>query len=311
VYKNIAFVFPGQGSQVLGMLSDLAIKFPFIKDIYHNASTILGYNLWEITQNGPEEILNQTEYTQPALLAAEFAMWQIWRKLSENSSLTPAYLAGHSLGEYSALVCANALAFADAIALVAMRGKLMQAAVPRGTGGMAAIVGLDEEQIQKVCKEAAQGEVLEPANYNSIGQTVLSGNLAAVERAVMVAKALGAKVAKLLNVSVPSHCKLMQSAANKLAEYLAQTSIQEPMIPVVNNVEVKTYTTTTSIRSGLMQQLYNPVRWVEIIQFFKQKQLDCLVECGPGKVLAGLNKRVVAGLPTLSFEQFIGESYGV
>ncbi len=253
-------------------------------------------------QNGPEEKLNQTEYTQPALLAAEIAMWRIWK---EEKNIDPLFMAGHSLGEYSALVCAEALNFNDGIKLVAERGQIMQRAVAKGQGGMVAIVGLDDAKIAEVCQEAAEGQILGPANYNSIGQTVLSGESAAAERAVDIAKKAGAKVAKLLAVSVPSHSPLMKPAAEKLAEFLNAIEIKKPVIPVISNVDVKCYANENNIRDGLVRQLYNPVRWVETIQFLHDQGIDYLVECGPGKVLAGLNKRIVRDLPTMRFDELL------
>jgi len=302
---NFAFVFPGQGSQSIGMLAEFAADYPIVEETYAQASAILGYDLWQLIQQGPEEKLNQTEYTQPALLAGEVSLWRIWENVGD---IKPLFLAGHSLGEYSALVCAGAIAFSDAIGLVAERGKLMQRAVTVGQGGMVAIIGLDENGIEDVCKKAVKGdEILTPANFNSIGQTVLSGDLAAAKRAVDIAKTAGAKVAKLLAVSVPSHCALMKPAAEKLEQKLHDVEIKQPTIDIINNVDVSIYENAANIRDGLARQLYKPVRWVEIIQFLHGKNLECLVECGPGKILAGLNKRIVKELPTISFKQLLGE----
>lgn len=301
---NLAFVFPGQGSQNVGMLSDLAEKFPSIRQIFAHGSDALGYDAWELSQNGPEEKLNQTEFTQPLLLIASYAMWNVWQELGGTK---PKFLAGHSLGEYSALVCAGAFDFMDAVSLTAARGRLMQEAVPPGVGGMVAIAGLDEKQALEVCAQAAQGQILVPANYNSIGQIVLSGEIQAAERAVEIAKKMGAKIAKLLKVSVPAHCSLLSKAAENLAGKLEQIKIQSPSLPVIKNLDVTIYHDAADVKQGLIQQLYSPVRWVETIQLLATKQLNNIVECGPGKVLAGLNKRIVTEPATLSFDQLISE----
>lgn len=298
--ERFAVIFPGQGSQAVGMLTELAKEFSIVINTYNQASEQLGYDLWHLTQEGPEEKLNQTEYTQPALLAAEISMWRIWKNRNNEQ---PAFLAGHSLGEYSALVCANAIKFEDAIKLVAERGRLMQSAVAAGEGGMAAIIGLDENEISEVCKKAAEGKILAPANYNSIGQIVISGHLAAVKRAIELANQAGAKVAKLLAVSVPSHCRLMKPAAAKLETILAEINIKQPDTPVINNADVLPYNNSADIRKGLVKQLYSPVRWVETIQFFQNQGLELLIECGPGKVLAGLNKRITKNLITIKIAE--------
>jgi [acyl-carrier-protein] S-malonyltransferase len=303
-YKKIAFIFPGQGSQSIGMFGEIAKKFVEIKDFYEEASEVLGFDLWQLVCSGPEEKLNQTMYTQPALLVGEAAMWMLF---SEKTDFMPEFFAGHSLGEYTALVCTGAIDYIDAIELVFERGRLMQEAVAAGVGGMAAIVGLNNEQIAEVCKQAAAGQILAPANYNSIGQTVISGELPAVQRAIVVAKELGAKLAKLLPVSVPSHCELMKPAADKLAERLNSIDIIDPIVPVVANADASLYLTAEEVRAGLVKQLYNPVQWVETVQFLSGSGVDCFIECGPGKVLAGLNKRIVDNVPTLSGEQLLLE----
>ncbi|MDZ7663047.1 ACP S-malonyltransferase [Thiohalophilus sp.] len=286
---TLAFVFPGQGSQSQGMLKDLAEASPRVGETFALASEKLGYDLWQIVQDGPAEDLNRTDITQPAMLAAGVATWRVWQA---QGGAMPALMAGHSLGEYSALVCAGSLNFSDAIALVAERGRLMQAAVPAGEGAMAAILGLDDDAVLQACEEAAEGEVLAPVNFNSPGQVVAAGNKSAVERLINVAKERGAKRALLLPVSVPSHCSLMQPAADKLASVLEQIEVKAPQVPVINNVDVATPDDPAAIRDALVRQLYNPVRWVETVQKMAADGVDRLIECGPGKVLVGLNKRI-------------------
>jgi [acyl-carrier-protein] S-malonyltransferase len=292
--QSLGIVFPGQGSQTVGMLGDMAQDYPVIEATFSAASAVLGYDLWQLVQSGPATELDKTVRTQPALLAASYALWQI---LQADNKFNPALLAGHSLGEYTALVAAKAIAFTDAIRLVAARGEYMQDAVPAGVGGLAAIIGLEDAAVAAVCKQAAlEGEVLSPANFNSPGQVVIAGHLPAVERALVLAKEAGARMAKLLPVSVSSHCVLMKPAADRLAVLLADMSIQTPAIPVVNNVDVKVYDSPDAIRDGLIRQLYMPVRWVETMQLFSQQGVRHVVECGPGKVLTGLNKRIVADM---------------
>ncbi|MBF6635795.1 ACP S-malonyltransferase [Rouxiella silvae] len=287
---KIAVVFPGQGSQALGMLSDLAAAHPVVEATFAEASSALGYDLWQLVQQGPVEELNKTWQTQPALLAASVAIWRVWQ---QEKGAEPALMAGHSLGEYSALVCAGVLDFKQAISLVELRGKLMQEAVPEGTGAMYAIIGLDNEAIAKACEESAQGQVVSPVNFNSPGQVVIAGNKEAVERAGAACKAAGAKRALPLPVSVPSHCALMKPAADKMAVALDQVTFSQPQYPVVNNVDVKVETQAEAIRSALIRQLYNPVRWTESVEYIAQQGVEQLIEVGPGKVLTGLTKRIV------------------
>ena len=286
----LGLVFPGQGSQSVGMLGDIAKNYPEVRLLFAIASEVLGYDLWNLTQTGPAETLDNTEYTQPALLTASYALWQMLKK---KLTQPPQLLAGHSLGEYTALVCAEAFSFPDAVQLVASRGKFMQEAVPVGEGALAAIVGLSNEMVNELCKTEAQQQILAPANYNSRGQVVVAGHQAAVQRAIVAAKAAGAKLAKLLPVSVPSHCILMKPAAEKLAPVLAKLNIQKPRLTVINNVDVKVYENPAEIRDGLVRQLFMPIRWVETIEYFAAHNIQRIIECGPGKVLTGLNKRIV------------------
>jgi [acyl-carrier-protein] S-malonyltransferase len=292
-----AFVFPGQGSQSLRMLCDFASTHPVVEETFAKASSILGYDLWKLTQEGPEAKLNQTEYTQPALLTSSIALWHIYQG---TQTPNPNYLAGHSLGEYSALVCANAIDFGAAVQLVADRGRFMQEAVKPGEGAMAAIIGLTNEQVEDICKQAAQGEIVSAANFNAIGQVVIAGHTEAVRRAIELAKQAGAKIAKEIPVSVPSHCELMKPAAERLAKRLANINIKAPQIPVIHNVDVCSYASAEEIRSALIRQLYCPVRWVETIQYLVSHGVKTAIECGPGKVLAGLNKRIDSTFSTFS-----------
>lgn len=286
---TFALVFPGQGSQSVGMQAELADAFPSVKETYQEASDALGFDLWQLVQAGPEEELNKTHITQPAMLAGGVAVWRVWQ---EQGGPTPSVLAGHSLGEYSALVAAGCLSLSDAASLVADRGRFMQEAVPAGVGAMAAILGLDDDKVIEVCANAAEGEVVTAVNFNSPGQVVVAGNVAAVERAVNLAKEAGAKRALVLPVSVPSHCSLMIPAAERLAERLANIDFKAPAIPVFNNVDVKAEPEPAAIRDALKRQLFSPVRWADTINTFAQQDIQQVVECGPGKVLAGLNKRI-------------------
>ena len=295
--KKIAFLFPGQGSQSVGMLSDLAKSEPQVQETFAEASEVLGFDLWQLVQEGPAEQLNRTDRTQPAMLAAGVAVWRVWQS---QGGPAPAWMAGHSLGEFSALVCAEALTFSDAVQLVAQRGALMQAAVPTGAGAMAAILGLEDAQVQAVCQEAAQGAVLEAVNFNAPGQVVIAGTAEAVKRAMQAAKAQGAKRAVLLPVSVPSHCALMRPAAEQFSAALEAVPFQPPRIPVLHNVSVAPATEPAEIRDLLRRQLYSPVRWVETVQRLAQEGVKVLVEAGTGKVLTGLSKRIDRRLESLA-----------
>lgn len=287
---TFAMVFPGQGSQSVGMLADLAQQFPIVEQTFAEASAVLGYDLWALVQQGPAEELNKTWQTQPALLTASVAIWRVWQ---EKNGAMPVLMAGHSLGEYSALVCAGVMDFKDAVRLVELRGKLMQEAVPEGTGAMAAIIGLDNDSIAKACAESAEGQVVAPVNFNSPGQVVIAGNKEAVERAGAACKAAGAKRALPLPVSVPSHCALMKPAADKLAVALQEITFNAPRIPVINNVDVAAESDADAIRSALVRQLYSPVRWTETVESMSAQGVAHLLEMGPGKVLTGLTKRIV------------------
>ena len=288
--SKFAIVFPGQGSQAIGMLADLGEQYDVVKKTFAEASEALGYDLWALVQDGPVENLNETFRTQPALLTASVAIWRVWQELGLEQ---PANLAGHSLGEYSALVCAGVIDFKEAIKLVELRGQLMQEAVPAGVGAMYAIIGLDDEAIAKACEEAAQDEVVSPVNFNSPGQVVIAGNKAAVERAGALCKEAGAKRALPLPVSVPSHCALMKPAADKLAVALEALEFNAPALPVINNVDVIAETDPAKIKSALVRQLYSPVRWTEGVQAMNEQGVEKLLELGPGKVLTGLTKRIV------------------
>ncbi len=293
---SLGFVFPGQGSQSIGMLAELAVEHSVVRKTFAEAGEALGYDLWKVVQEGPEAELNTTAVTQPAMLAAGVAVWRLWEA---EGGPRPVVMAGHSLGEYTALVCADALNFADAVTLVADRGRFMQEAVPAGEGAMAAILGLADEQVAAVCGEAADGEVVSPVNFNAPGQVVIAGQAGAVERAVAAAKAAGAKRAVMLAVSAPSHCALMKPAAERLAERLAGVAITAPAIPVINNADVASPAEPDAIRDALVRQLYSPVRWVETVGRMGSEGVDRLIECGPGKVLVGLNKRIARDMTAL------------
>lgn len=288
--KKFAMVFPGQGSQAVGMLAELATAYPVVEQTFAQASQALGYDLWALVQQGPAEELNKTWQTQPALLTASVAIYRVWQQ--QYPDLQPAVMAGHSLGEYSALVCAGVLDFAQAVKLVELRGQLMQQAVPEGTGAMYAIIGLDNESIIKACAESEQGEVVSAVNFNSPGQVVIAGAKSAVERAAAACKTAGAKRALPLPVSVPSHCALMKPAADKLAETLTQLNFNQPTVAVINNVDVQAETDPAKVADALIRQLYSPVRWTEIVEKMAHDGVEVLVEIGPNKVLTGLTSRI-------------------
>ena len=296
--KKFAMVFPGQGSQAVGMLAELAEQFSIVEETFKQASEVLGYDLWSLVQHGPADELNKTWQTQPALLAASVAVYRVWQQ--QYPQLQPTLMAGHSLGEYSALVCAGAIDFQDAVKLVELRGKLMQQAVPEGTGAMYAIIGLDNDSIIKACQNAEQGEVVSAVNFNSPGQVVIAGAKAAVERAAVLCKEAGAKRALPLAVSVPSHCALMKPAADQLAVSLESIAVKSPAVAVINNVDVKTENDAQAIRHALVRQLYSPVRWTETVEKMATNGIEVLVEMGPNKVLNGLTKRIADNLQAVS-----------
>ncbi len=298
---NIAVLFPGQGSQSVGMLAAYTEDWPQIVDTFKEASDVLGYDLWDVVSNGPVEKLNQTEITQPAVLAADIA---VMRVMQQQCMLKPFVFAGHSLGEYAALVAANAIEFTDAIKLVAERGRLMQSAVPEGEGAMAAILNLSDDQIIQICENVSNetGEVVEAVNFNSPGQVVIAGNTAAVDKAIEVCKEEGAKRALKLPVSVPSHSSLMKPVAEKLAESLKAVTIKTPEIQVIHNVDAKSHDEPDAIRDALTKQLYNPVRWVQTAKIVGSAADDAIVECGPGKVLSGLSRRITKDVPAFALD---------
>lgn len=293
--KNFAFLFPGQGSQSVGMMTGFG-DLNIIRDTFVEASDVLGVDLWNMVTEANDSI-NETTNTQPIMLTAGVATWRAWQSISDQ---LPTVVAGHSLGEYTALVASGALTFKDALPLVRYRAEVMQNAVPAGVGAMAAILGLDDDAVRAVCAEAAQNEVLEAVNLNSPGQVVIAGNKAAVERGMEIAKSKGAKRALPLPVSVPSHCALMKPAAMQLAEYLKNVTVNAPQIPVLHNADVACYNDSEKIKDALVRQLYSPVRWVETIQAIAAQGVTQTAECGPGKVLAGLTKRIVAELPCVA-----------
>ncbi|MFT6102570.1 MAG: [acyl-carrier-protein] S-malonyltransferase [Granulosicoccus sp.] len=287
--STLAFVFPGQGSQKQGMLAELAAQYPIVEETFAEASVVLGYDLWQLSQNGPQEALNMTERTQPLLLAASVAIWRVWQ---QQKTERPALMAGHSLGEWSALVCAEVVTFTDAIRLVQLRGKYMQEAVPAGVGAMAAIIGLDDQSIVDACKTAAEGEEVSAVNFNSPGQVVIAGHVSAVDRAIAICKEKGAKKAMTLAVSAPFHSALLKPAADRLAEDITGVTFTSPIIPIVHNVNAQTETDPVQIKQRMIEQIYHPVLWVDCINVLVEKGVTNVVECGPGKVLSGLIKRI-------------------
>jgi [acyl-carrier-protein] S-malonyltransferase len=296
-----AFVFPGQGSQSVGMLAELAAAEPQVRATFEEASQVLGYDLWQLVAEGPADALNATERTQPAMLSAGVATWRVW---NARGGALPAVLSGHSLGEFTALVCAQALKFPAAVELVRYRGELMQQAVPVGSGAMAAILGLEDAQIEAACAEAAQGAIVEPANFNSPGQVVIAGDAAAVARAIEAARARGAKRAVLLPVSVPAHSSLMRAAAQRLAERLGALELGRPKIRYVSAVDAAAHEDPEDIRALLVRQLSSPVRWTDTLRAVSAAPIAQVIECGPGKVLTALNRRIERrdGLSFLALE---------
>ncbi|TCK09041.1 ACP S-malonyltransferase [Marinobacterium mangrovicola] len=301
--QSLAFVFPGQGSQHLGMLSELASQHPIIEQTFQEASDALGKDLWALTQTGPEEELNSTENTQPALLTAGVALWRLWE---QKEGEAPSVMAGHSLGEYTALVCAGAIDFADGVKLVNARGQYMQEAVPAGTGGMAAILGLDDDAVREACASAAEGQIVSAVNFNCPGQVVIAGEKAAVERAIEACKAAGAKRAIALPVSVPSHCALMKPAAERMAEALASIELRMPIIKVLQNVTGEAPSDIDELKANLLSQLYSPVLWTPSVQNMVTCGVTTTIECGPGKVLAGLNKKIERSLNVAAINDAAG-----
>ncbi len=287
--KDLAFVFPGQGSQTVGMLAELAAQHALIRETFDEASEGASRDLWKLAQEGPQEALDQTENTQPALLAAGVAVWRLW---CEQGGAMPSRLAGHSLGEYAALVAARVLSLTDAANLVVERGRLMQSAVPAGVGAMAAILGGDDEQIAQVCSDVAEGQVVAPANYNAPGQLVIAGHSEAVQRAIDALAEIGVRKAVKLPVSVPSHCSLMREAADKLSVRMADIQWNEPQIPVIQNADADVHTSIAHIRAALERQLYMPVRWCKTVESMGRSGVTRVAECGPGKVLCGLLRRI-------------------
>ncbi|MEM5529799.1 ACP S-malonyltransferase [Gammaproteobacteria bacterium AS21] len=301
--QSTVFVFPGQGSQQVGMLADLAAEHDIIEQTFAQASAVLGYDLWALVKDGPAEDLNQTDKTQPALLCASVALWRLWL---QQGGEKPAVVAGHSLGEYSALVCAGALEFEDAIDLVRLRGEYMQQAVPSGSGAMAAILGLADELVLSSCKEAEQGDVVSAVNFNCPGQIVIAGEKNAVARAIENCKSNGAKRAIELPVSVPSHCALMKPAAQKLALKLESITLTMPDIKVIQNVDASAAKSVDEIKANLVAQLYSPVLWTATMQSIVEQGAEVAVECGPGKVLSGLNKKIHKPLELQSLSDCAG-----
>lgn len=287
--NDLAFLFPGQGSQSIGMLAELGERHAVVQKTFIEASAAMGEDLWALANEGPEALLNRTDHTQPVMLTAGVAVWRAWL---EGGGVWPARMAGHSLGEYTALVCAGALGFADAVTLVRDRGRYMQAAVPEGEGGIAAVLGLDDEAIAEVCANSAGTEVVEPVNYNAPGQVVIAGHAHAVERAIEAAKQAGAKRAMLLPMSVPAHCSLMAPAAAQLEQRLAGVTLTQPTVPVMHNVDVSVSGSPEAIKARLVDQVRSPVRWTQCVRALCAAGITQTIECGPGRVLAGLNRRI-------------------
>lgn len=306
--SKFALLFPGQGSQSVGMLSELASESEVIENTFAEASDALGYDLWDLVQNGDDSELNKTSVTQPALLTSGVAIWRLWK---EKGGADPSYLAGHSLGEYTALVVAGVLPLSAGVRLVKSRGEFMQQAVPSGVGAMAAIIGLGNAAVEQACKEAAQGEVVSAVNYNAPGQVVIAGLKPAVDRAIVACKEAGAKRALPLAVSVPSHCALMESAAEKLKVELESIEFKAPQIAVINNVDARDESEATAIKEALVRQLYSPVQWVACVEALVNHGVESAYECGPGKVLSGLTKRIAKQLPCHSLQDLKGLSIGV
>ena len=300
--STLAFVFPGQGSQKVGMLAAAHAQFAPVRDTFAEASAALGYDMWALVQGGPQESLNLTATTQPVLLTASVALWRAWQ---ESSDIRPAIMAGHSLGEFSALVCAGALAFTDAVQLVRQRGEFMQTAVPIGEGAMAAIIGVDDDDVNRICAEvaASQDGVVSAVNFNSPGQVVIAGHTGAVDLAIDALKAAGAKRAMPLPVSAPFHTELMRPAGERLAAAIAEINIAVPEVPVVHNVQAAAESDPAQIRKLLVEQIYSPVKWTGCVQTIIDSGVTNLVECGPGKVLSGLNRRIDKALRSFSLEE--------
>lgn len=295
---NVAFVFPGQGSQSVGMLKTLASQYSIVTELFGEVSERIGYDVWKMVQEDPDGKLNQTEYTQVAMLAADVA---VYKTLQSQKAIRPAMMAGHSLGEYAALVCAEAISLPDAAFLVSKRGQLMQETIPLGEGAMAAIIGLPDDTVDMLCQEASShNQIVIPANYNAIGQVVIAGHTSAVTEAIALAEKQGARMAKIIPVSVPCHCPLLTRAAELFAEFLEQAEFKPPVVPVISNVDVSLYQSADQIKKLLKEQLYRPVRWVETIQLMKQQGVETIFECGPGNVLSGLIRRIDKTLTPVS-----------
>ena len=295
--SNLAFVFPGQGSQKIGMLADLGAANPLVEETFQEASDVLGYDAWKLIQEGEQEEINLTERTQPLLLTSSVAIWRLWQ---QQGGPQPAAMAGHSLGEWSALVCAGVVDFADAVEIVRARGAFMQQAVPVGVGAMAAIMGMDDQIVIDACSEAAEGQVVSAVNFNAPGQVVIAGDAAGVARAVEICKKAGAKRAVELPVSAPFHTSLMRPAADNLSELVMQKSFSAPQIPVLHNVHAKTEEDPEKIKSLMLEQIYQPVLWVDCVNALSSRGAEILIECGPGRVLNGLSKRIDRSLTSLA-----------